>query len=118
MPIKCPKCSSVDVTLLKKQQLYICADCEHKFSKAEFITEVVALQRASPKINAFISYGYDEHACLVRQIKNNLESTGYAVWMDEKMIKHSHDWEASIEQGIENTHWVIALMTPLCARLE
>lgn len=70
----------------------------------------------------FLSYGHDEHAPLVRRLKQDLEARGHEVWFDEERLQPGEDWEACIERGLE---WVAAepqigrvilLMTPHSVR--
>ncbi|TKG95190.1 toll/interleukin-1 receptor domain-containing protein [Puteibacter caeruleilacunae] len=60
----------------------------------------------------FLSYGHDEYTNLVRRIKQDLESVGCDVWMDETGIRATNDWQLAIEVGLKNTDSVVALMTP------
>ncbi|KAB2440918.1 TIR domain-containing protein [Bacillus luti] len=62
--------------------------------------------------NVFISYGHDEHACLAEQLRIDLEKVGFNVWIDGKSIKVQNYWDNSIEKGIDQSHWIIVLMTP------
>lgn len=67
---------------------------------------------ATTPMRIFLSYGHDEHAELVRRIKNDLRNIGFEVWMDEDGIKPTNDWQVAIEIGLETTNSVIILMTP------
>ncbi len=64
----------------------------------------------------FISYGHDEYAALARRLKQDLEAEGFRVWMDEEGIRHHHDWEHSIEEGLKGSQWVVACLTPHAMR--
>jgi len=92
----------------RKQQVYICENCQHRFQ-----LETKLLPR-----RIFISYGHDEHAQLALRLKADLEARGHDVWFDLDRLKPGGDWEAYIHEGLEwvaeapGTGRVVLLMTP------
>lgn len=89
--IVCPKCTSDRVRLTEKQCRYNCEGCGHLFEAEKPFT---------PK-RVFISYGHDKHADLAMRLRDDLRARGHLVWFDEERLREGRDWEASIEQGVE-----------------
>ncbi len=74
------------------------------------------------KLRIFLSYGHDEYAAAASRIKDFLEKRGHEVWFDSDRLRTGHDWEQSIEQGLEWTAdarddaRVVLVMTPHSVR--
>jgi tetratricopeptide (TPR) repeat protein len=66
-----------------------------------------------PKI--FLSYGLDS-AEDARILKEDLETSGLDVWMDQARLKPGADWESKIEEGLLRCDQVVLLMTPYAVR--
>ncbi len=98
---KCPKCSSEYVMFSKKQELYVCEDCDFKFT----------IKKSFEALRIFLSYGHDNNEELVRLIKNDLEKRGHKVWFDEHEIKGGDDWRNSITNGILKSNKVISFLS-------
>jgi tetratricopeptide (TPR) repeat protein len=62
-------------------------------------------------MKVFISYGHDQFVELVRRFKTDLEKENFEVWIDERDIEVSNDWQEAIEKGIESSNWMILMMT-------
>ncbi len=108
----CPHCNSDSVVFSRKRELYLCADCRHEF----FIGKPFIPRRL------FISYGHDEHSLLAVRLKDDLKDRGHTVWFDEERLQPGHDWEAFIEQGLDDltqdppNSAVLLLLTPHAVR--
>ena len=103
----CPKCNSEDVYFSKKKQLYVCEDCEHRFS-----IDVESLQEKPEKtLSLFFSYGHDSNEELVFRLKQDLEKRGHIIWIDKQKIKSGHNWRQSILEGISNSESVLAFLS-------
>lgn len=59
----------------------------------------------------FISHGHDD-ADFAELLKLKLEREGINSWLDMERLKIGQDWREEIDQGIENSAAVIAIMTP------
>lgn len=77
----CPHCASENFFFSKKRKLYICEDCDNGFEKS-------AVKRG---MRVFISYGHDENAGLVHDIKDYLNNNGFDVWIDSSEIPPGKD---------------------------
>ncbi len=73
-------------------------------------------------MRVFLSYGHDEHATLAQQIKRDLEALGHYVWFDLDRLKAGVDWEAYVEEGLNEVSAgrgdgrFLLLMTPYSVR--
>jgi TIR domain-containing protein len=63
------------------------------------------------KNTIFISHDHDD-ADFAELLKLKLEKSGLASWIDTERLKIGQDWREEIDQGIENSLAVIAIMTP------
>jgi hypothetical protein len=110
--IKCPKCDSSNVIFSKKEQIYLCEDCNYRLIP----------EKPFVKKSIFISYGHDEHISLAKKLKDDLISLGHDVWFDEQRLIPGCDWETYIEEGLEKVAaagkngFVILLLTPHSVR--
>jgi hypothetical protein len=59
----------------------------------------------------FISYGHDEYAPIVKRIIESLKKLNYDCWVDFEQLKQGKDWENMIENGINQSDWIILFMT-------
>lgn len=59
----------------------------------------------------FLSYGHDKFSVIAERLKEDLSKEGYDVWMDSDRIRGGHDWEIKIEEGINDSDWIVLLMT-------
>lgn len=109
----CPNCQSPQAVFSQKRQIYVCPDCDHKFSPP---AKIAAAKRI------FLSYGHDEFVPFAEKLKNDFEQRGHEVWYDAERIRLGGDWERYIEEGL---NWVTAsakegrfvlLMTPHSVR--
>ena len=97
--MKCPKCGSQKTYFDKKNNCFICKDCNEEFTGDRVQT-------------VFVSYGHDEHEYLVREISQKLrEYPEIQVWIDFDCLYGSSEWEAKIEEGIKGAKYVIVFMT-------
>ena len=110
----CPQCGSADVMFSRKNNYYLCEDCEFKFKpEKEFVP-----------LRIFISYGHDEFAVLAEKTEKRPRKAGASglVWFDIDRLKPGGDWERYIEEGLEwaarepETGRIILLMTPHSTR--
>ena len=62
-------------------------------------------------MNIFLSYGHDKFDKFALRLKQDLEKTGFQVWMDVDGIRGSSDWEIEIENGISVSDWFVIIMT-------
>lgn len=108
----CPQCQSLNVIFSKKNQRWICEDCEYSFQ----------LQKTFIPLRIFISYGHDEYQNFAMEVANRLQQNGHEVWFDTERLKPGGDWENYIEEGIQ---WVsehpvnarmLLIMTPHSVR--
>ena len=84
--MKCPKCGSQKTYFDKKNNCFICKDCNEEFTGDRVQT-------------VFVSYGHDEHEYLVREISQKLrEYPEIQVWIDFDCLYGSSEWEAKIEE--------------------
>lgn len=67
---------------------------------------------ANNATNIFISYGRADARDLAIQLKDDLMSVGYSVWLDLNEIPGGADWSQKIEDAIEQSDIMIALLSP------
>ncbi|AGC78247.1 TIR domain-containing protein [Nonlabens dokdonensis] len=65
----------------------------------------------------FISHDHDD-SDFAELLKLRLEKKGLAGWIDSERLKIGQDWREEIDQGIENSIAVIAVMTPEARKSE
>lgn len=97
----CKQCGSENVYFSKKQQRYVCEDCGNKF--------VIEDSRKSLRI--FLSYGHDESAFVVEEIRKLLVERGHNPWVDKYKIKGGKDWRSQITNGILESDDFLAFIT-------
>jgi len=105
--VSCPECNSENVYFSKKNEIYICEDCEHRFQPKE----KEDTQSKKKTLQLFLSYGHDSNEEMVRLIKNELEKRGHSIWIDKKEIKSGQDWRQSIQDGILKSESVLAFLS-------
>ena len=59
----------------------------------------------------FISYGHDDYEGFIKLLAQKLGDAGYQIWMDCNKLVGGSRWEESIEQGIQNSRWIVVFMT-------
>ena len=101
-----PHCQSENVIFSKKRNSYFCEDCE----------QMIELEKQSPKLKIFLSYGHDQNVALVEIIKNDLEKRGHDVWFDKSEIKSGDDWRRSIIEGISASDKVLSFLSKHATR--
>lgn len=62
--------------------------------------------------NIFISYGRKDARDLAHRLKDDLMAVGYSVWLDTNEIPGGADWSQQIEDAIEQSHIMLALLSP------
>src|SRR5271166_1653047 len=62
-------------------------------------------------VKVFLSYGHDRNAPLVDRIGRDLEAAGHEVWIDKSEIKAGEHWRRSIVDGLQDTDWVLAVLS-------
>lgn len=67
---------------------------------------------ASHATNIFISYGRKDSRELANRLKEDLMAVGYSVWLDTNEIPGGADWSHQIEDAIEHSHIMLALLSP------
>lgn len=138
----CPKCGSEDTVFSKKRGLYVCGDCEHKFSPLETIAtdeerevsgpavigqvageppgggecELAANQELVSPLRIFLSYGHDNNQALVVRIKADLEKRGHDVWFDKDKIKFGHDWRGQITEAVSGSERFLSFLSKYSTR--
>ena len=61
--------------------------------------------------DVFISYGREPAVVqFVKQLKQDLEMSGFSLWLDVEDIKSGTDWRAEIGSGLDNSKWVSCYM--------
>lgn len=68
------------------------------------------------KRKIFLSYGRDEYSRDALRVKAGLEARGHEVWFDVERLREGRDWEAWIEQGLQQCDLLVLLMTPYSVR--
>lgn len=97
----CKDCGSENVYFSKKHKCYVCEDCGSKFTKEEKIKS----------LRIFLSYGHDESAFVVEEIRKLLLEKGHNPWVDKFKIKGGSDWRSQITSGILGSDDFIAFIT-------
>lgn len=68
----------------------------------------------------FLSYGHDEYKALAEKLRSDLEAENFEVFMDNNptlgMLNPSDDWEYKLEKGIEDSSWIVLMMTEYSVR--
>jgi hypothetical protein len=81
--------------------------------------EVATMSRESAagrKPRAFLSYGWQDNAALVRRVKEDLERKGWEAWQDKDRIEGGDAFAAEIEDGLRWCDVVVAFMGPHSTR--
>jgi WD40 repeat protein len=60
----------------------------------------------------FISYAHKDGAELARRLRSNLIRESFDAWLDERRLEAGASWTDEIEQAIDNSQVVLALMSP------
>jgi hypothetical protein len=60
----------------------------------------------------FISYAHKDGAELAGRLKTDLERRGYETWLDCSRLAASASWSVSIEQALDKSNAVLALLSP------
>lgn len=97
----CKNCGSENVYFSKKQQCYVCEDCESKFT----------LENDKKSLRIFLSYGHDESAFVVEEIRKMLLAKGHNPWVDKFKIKGGSNWRSQITHGILESDDFLAFIT-------
>ncbi|GAB5494314.1 MAG: hypothetical protein Phog2KO_45290 [Phototrophicaceae bacterium] len=74
-------------------------------------TETDRLQRQTRSTDVFIEYSRKDME-FAKFLTDQLEAIGLQVWADWKDIPPATDWWQEIKYGIENTHYVLFIVTP------
>lgn len=74
-------------------------------------------QKAQRSDIVFISHDHDD-ADFAELLKLKLEKEGIESWLDTERLKIGQDWREEIDQGIEDSAAVIAIMTPEARKSE
>lgn len=97
----CENCGSENVYFSKKQQCFVCEDCGGKFTSEE----------SNKSLRIFLSYGHDESAAVVEEIRKMLLEKGHNPWVDKFEIKGGSDWRSQITNGILGSDDFLAFIT-------
>lgn len=62
--------------------------------------------------NIFISYGRKDGRELALRLSDDLQAVGYSVWLDTAEIPGGANWSQEIEEAIEHSHLMLALLSP------
>jgi hypothetical protein len=114
--MKCPHCSSSDITWKSKAAKWECNACEERFEGGAPAGEAaqdrphLPPKAATPK-RIFFSYGHDANRELVDRFRADLETRGHRVWIDYKEIGSWDDWKGSITRGIHDAEMAIAFLS-------
>lgn len=106
--IKCPKCKSENIYFSKKNNCYICEDCEVRFEQPE---------EEAKKLRLFLSYAHKDSE-IARCIRDCLENRGHEVWIDEEQIKTGDDWREKIADGLYQSNGVVSCLSKAAVREE
>ena len=59
----------------------------------------------------FLSYGRGDNEPIVAAIEAALRADNHEIWKDTAEIKSGNDWRETIERGLANTDWVVAILS-------
>ncbi len=62
--------------------------------------------------SVFISYAHNDGAELAQRLQRELSTQGFDAWLDTQRLAGGAVWTADIEQAIDNSRVLLALMTP------
>jgi WD40 repeat protein len=63
-------------------------------------------------LRIFISYAHRDSATLALRLQKDLTAAGFEVWLDSRALHGGDTWTLEIEQGIDRSQVVLALLTP------
>ena len=66
----------------------------------------------APQPRIFISYARKDAVQLAQRLQGDLRAKGFDAWLDTQRLFSSTIWTTEIEQAIDTSHIVLALMTP------
>lgn len=89
---------------------------KHNLSQVNYIEKKVSSIKNNDKV-VFISHDHDD-ADFAELLKMKLEKSGLSGWIDSERLKIGQDWREEIDQGIETSVAVIAVMTPNARKSE
>ena len=71
-----------------------------------------SLSLSDDDVDIFISYGREQNTTpLACQLKNDLESIGFKVWMDLTDISSGSDWHSAIGVGLRKCRALVVIIT-------
>jgi TIR domain len=59
----------------------------------------------------FLSYSHKDIE-IMRQVRTDLDASGFHVWTDETLVPGTESWKNSIENAIQNTHALVVILSP------
>jgi WD40 repeat protein len=63
-------------------------------------------------INVFISYAHKDGADVAQRLQRDLASQGFDAWLDQRRLHSGGVWTIEIEQAIDKSEVLLALMSP------
>lgn len=110
----CPSCGSNDTRLRERRGDYFCDACDYSWTDGPE-SDGAATEAVSAAV--FISYGHADASDIVTRLKADLEKHGVApVWLDSDMIAAGDDWPERINEGIDASDALLAVMTAASLR--
>ncbi len=108
--LTCPFCGSDCIYFSRKYNIYICEECNKRFSEAS--DKKPNVEQSENKQRLFFSYGHDRATSeIVSRVKKDLEARGHQVWIDTTKIKPGDHWRDDIVKGIVNSSNIIAFLS-------
>lgn len=68
--------------------------------------------------NVFISYARNDAANLAQRLRQDLASEGFDIWLDTQRMSMGESWTVAIENAIDRSNVVLALLSPGSYRSE
>ncbi|MCA9912697.1 MAG: toll/interleukin-1 receptor domain-containing protein, partial [Anaerolineae bacterium] len=62
--------------------------------------------------NIFISYSRKDSKELALRLRDDLQATGFSVWLDLSEISGGSTWTRDIQNAIEHCHVALLLLSP------
>lgn len=59
----------------------------------------------------FLSYSHKDIE-IMRQVRADLDASGFSIWTDESLVPGTESWKNSIENAIQNTHTLVVILSP------
>ena len=106
--MRCVNCNSENVEIFRDGVHGYCYYCE------KMVKLIPDLEKGKQKMQIFFSYGHDNHAQFVYELKQRIEQKTdgrIRIWIDKSRIREGNNWRREITEGICASYAVMAFLS-------